>query len=159
MSLWILYSTHGNFVWLDWTCRALGGFVITTTPVSCCLMGWRGASGNGVAFMWENQWIERAPSNELNSGPIIFLGGLLLLITSILEFIIGNTFPCVVFGTIGKSSYLMIQASLTSPCCWYFTKAGFGLRLQPRWFQLSMQPVSLFRYIILPSWYEFAHTS
>lgn len=36
------------------------------------------------------------------SGPIIFLGGLLLLITSILEFIIGNTFPCVVFGTIGE---------------------------------------------------------
>ena len=35
------------------------------------------------------------------SGPIIFLGGLLLLITSILEFILGNTFPCVVFGTIG----------------------------------------------------------
>ncbi|CAG7937553.1 unnamed protein product [Penicillium nalgiovense] len=64
---------------------ALGGFVITTTPLSCCLMAWRGASGNGVAFI----------------GPIIFLGGLLLLITSILEFIIGNTFPCVVFGTIG----------------------------------------------------------
>ncbi|CAG8895276.1 unnamed protein product [Penicillium egyptiacum] len=64
---------------------ALGGFVITTTPISCCLMAWRGASGNGVAFI----------------GPIIFLGGLLLLITSILEFIIGNTFPCVVFGTIG----------------------------------------------------------
>ncbi|KAJ5188147.1 GPR1/FUN34/yaaH protein [Penicillium cf. griseofulvum] len=64
---------------------ALGGFVITTTPLSCCLMAWRGASGNGIAFI----------------GPIIFLGGLLLLITSILEFIIGNTFPCVVFGTIG----------------------------------------------------------
>ncbi|KAJ5510002.1 hypothetical protein N7453_002105 [Penicillium expansum] len=54
-------------------------------PLSCCLMAWRGASGNGVAFI----------------GPIVFLGGLLLLITSILEFIIGNTFPCVVFGTIG----------------------------------------------------------
>lgn len=37
-----------------------------------------------------------------NSGPIVFLGGLLLLITSILEFILGNTFPCVVFGTIGE---------------------------------------------------------
>jgi len=64
---------------------ALGGFVITTTPISCCLMAWRGASGNGIAFV----------------GPIVFLGGLLLLITSILEFILGNTFPCVVFGTIG----------------------------------------------------------
>ncbi|ODM14441.1 Protein alcS [Aspergillus cristatus] len=64
---------------------ALGGFVITTTPLSCCLMAWRGASGNGIAF----------------TGPIIFLGGLLLLITSVLEFVLGNTFPCVVFGTIG----------------------------------------------------------
>ncbi|KAJ5211574.1 uncharacterized protein N7498_003220 [Penicillium cinerascens] len=64
---------------------ALGGFVITTTPLSCSLMAWRGASGNGIAF----------------TGPIVFLGGLLLLITSILEFILGNTFPCVVFGTIG----------------------------------------------------------
>ncbi|KAJ6076895.1 hypothetical protein N7499_008876 [Penicillium canescens] len=64
---------------------ALGGFVITTTPLSCCLMAWRGASGNGVALI----------------GPIVFLGGLLLLITSILEFVLGNTFPCVVFGTIG----------------------------------------------------------
>ncbi|KAL5332116.1 GPR1/FUN34/yaaH family-domain-containing protein [Aspergillus crustosus] len=64
---------------------ALGGFVITTTPLSCCLMAWRGASGNGIAFI----------------GPIVFLGGLLLLISSILEFILGNTFPCVVFGTIG----------------------------------------------------------
>lgn len=67
---------------------ALGGFVITTTPLSCCLMAWRGASGNGVAFI----------------GPIVFLGGLLLLITSILEFILGNTFPCVVFGTIAPYS-------------------------------------------------------
>lgn len=64
---------------------ALAGFVITTTPLSCCLMAWRGASGNGVAFI----------------GPIVFLGGLLLLITSIFEFILGNTFPCVVFGSIG----------------------------------------------------------
>merc|ERR1712111_297918 len=64
---------------------ALGGFVLTTTPLSCSLMAWRGASGNGIAF----------------TGPIIFLGGLLLLVTSILEFVLGNTFPCVVFGTIG----------------------------------------------------------
>lgn len=40
-----------------------------------------------------------------NSGPIVFLGGLLLLITSILEFILGNTFPCVVFGTIGEFTH------------------------------------------------------
>ncbi|KAJ5780267.1 hypothetical protein N7457_005427 [Penicillium paradoxum] len=64
---------------------ALGAFVITAIPLACSLMSWGGASGNGVALI----------------GPIMFLGGLLLLITSILEWIIGNTFPCVVFGTIG----------------------------------------------------------
>lgn len=45
--------------------------------------------------------VEQCLTNE-KSGPIVFLGGLLLLITSILEFILGNTFPCVVFGTIGE---------------------------------------------------------
>ncbi|KOC12586.1 hypothetical protein AFLA70_278g001571, partial [Aspergillus flavus AF70] len=75
-----LTKTFGNP-----TPLALGGFVVTTTPLSCCLMVWRGAGGNGIAF----------------TGPIIFLGGTLLVITSILEFILGNTFPCVVFGTIG----------------------------------------------------------
>jgi succinate-acetate transporter protein len=58
-----------------------------------------------------------ALSDELKSGPIVFLGGLLLLITSILEFIIGNTFPCVVFGTIGKYFYLMRDLSITLSAC------------------------------------------
>jgi hypothetical protein len=104
----VLSTWHFNLT--SSTSRALGGFVITTTPLACCLMAWRGASGNGVAFMWDIKiYGEGALSNELNSGPIIFLGGLLLLITSVLEFIIGNTFPCVVFGTIGGSFYLMGQ--------------------------------------------------
>ncbi|KAL4916742.1 GPR1/FUN34/yaaH family-domain-containing protein [Aspergillus aurantiobrunneus] len=77
---------------------ALGGFVITTTPLSCCLMAWRGASGNGIAF----------------TGPIIFLGGLLLVITSILELILGNTFPCVVFGTIGGFWFAFAATMLPS---------------------------------------------
>lgn len=36
-------------------------------------------------------------------GPMIFLGGMMLVISSILEFVLGNTFPCVVFGTIGMT--------------------------------------------------------
>lgn len=63
----------------------LGGFVLTTTPLSCNLMGWRGAGLNGIAY----------------TGPIIFLGGGCLFITAILEFILGNTFTSIVFGTIG----------------------------------------------------------
>ena len=38
-----------------------------------------------------------------NSGVLILFGGLLLVLSSILEFIIGNTFPCVVFGHLGKA--------------------------------------------------------
>ena len=49
--------------------------------------------------------------SDNQSGPIVFLGGLLLLITSILEFILGNTFPCVVFGTIGETQ--LISPSLS----------------------------------------------
>ncbi|KAJ5896100.1 uncharacterized protein N7473_005499 [Penicillium subrubescens] len=88
---------------------ALGGFVITTTPISCCLMAWRGSSGNGVAFI----------------GPIVFLGGLLLLITSILEFILGNTFPCVVFGTIGEFEDLEKCTAASRSRFSYFLIGGF----------------------------------
>lgn len=52
---------------------------------------------------WSNNTLVESYLIDDTSGPIVFLGGLLLLITSILEFILGNTFPCVVFGTIGKS--------------------------------------------------------
>ena len=33
------------------TGRALIGFVLSLTPLSCDLMGWRGAGGNGAASM------------------------------------------------------------------------------------------------------------
>ncbi|KAE8347385.1 hypothetical protein BDV24DRAFT_173251 [Aspergillus arachidicola] len=64
---------------------ALGAFVLTAAPLACCLMGWRGAGGAGAAF----------------TGVLILFGGLLLIVSSILEFVIGNTFPCVVFAHFG----------------------------------------------------------
>ncbi|KAJ5641252.1 hypothetical protein N7490_005252 [Penicillium lividum] len=63
----------------------IGAFVLTATPLACCLMGWRGAGGGGAAF----------------TGVLILLGGLLLVLSSILEFILGNTFSSVVFGHLG----------------------------------------------------------
>ncbi|KAL1966040.1 hypothetical protein VTN77DRAFT_4980 [Rasamsonia byssochlamydoides] len=64
---------------------ALASFVVLTTPMSCALMGWRGAGGSGMAFI----------------GEMVFLGGAMLVISGLLEFVLGNTFPCVVFGTFG----------------------------------------------------------
>ncbi|KAJ5099221.1 GPR1/FUN34/YaaH-class plasma membrane protein [Penicillium argentinense] len=74
----------------------LGGFVLTTTPVSCCLMAWRGAGGAGAAF----------------TGVLILFGGVLLVLSSILEFVIGNTFSSVVFGHLGAFC-LAFGASMT----------------------------------------------
>ncbi|SMR54267.1 unnamed protein product [Zymoseptoria tritici ST99CH_3D1] len=75
-----LRKTFGNP-----TPLALGGFLLSLTPLSCDLMGWRGAGGNGAA----------------STGVYFFFGGLLMILGSLGEFILGNTFPFVVFGTFG----------------------------------------------------------
>ncbi|KAF2113382.1 GPR1/FUN34/YaaH-class plasma membrane protein [Lophiotrema nucula] len=64
---------------------ALIGFLLSLTPLSMDLMGWRGAGGNGAA----------------GTGTYYFFGGLLMILGSIGEWIIGNTFPFVVFGSFG----------------------------------------------------------
>lgn len=48
-------------------------------------MGWRGAGGSGASDI----------------GAYFFFGGLLMILGSIGEFFLGNTFPFVVFGTFG----------------------------------------------------------
>lgn len=35
-------------------CSALVGFLLSLTPLSCDLMGWRGAGGNGAADIGTN---------------------------------------------------------------------------------------------------------
>ncbi|KAM0718832.1 hypothetical protein Q7P37_005904 [Cladosporium fusiforme] len=75
-----LRKTFGNP-----TPLALSGFLLSLTPLSCALMGWRGAGGNGAA----------------NIGVYFAFGGILMIIGSVGEWIIGNTFPFVVFGTFG----------------------------------------------------------
>ncbi|KAL8869717.1 MAG: hypothetical protein Q9174_004059, partial [Haloplaca sp. 1 TL-2023] len=64
---------------------ALVGFLLSLTPLSCDLMGWRGAGGNGAA----------------STGVFFFFGAVLMILGAIGEWIIGNTFPFVVFGTFG----------------------------------------------------------
>jgi len=64
---------------------ALMGFLLSLSPLSCILMGWRGAGGSGAA----------------NIASYFFFGGLLMLLGGFLEFILGNTFPFVVFTSFG----------------------------------------------------------
>ncbi|KAK5167178.1 uncharacterized protein LTR77_007908 [Saxophila tyrrhenica] len=64
---------------------ALVGFLLSLTPLSCDLMGWRGAPTNGASSI----------------GVYFTFGGILMTLGSIGEWILGNTFPCVVFGSFG----------------------------------------------------------
>ncbi|VZI06824.1 unnamed protein product [Fusarium fujikuroi] len=65
---------------------ALGGFLLCTTPASMALLGWRGSGGFGAGA---------------NVGAYFWFGGLLMLLGSIGEWILGNTFPSVLFGLFG----------------------------------------------------------
>jgi succinate-acetate transporter protein len=58
-------------------------------------MGWRGSGGGGAATI----------------GVFYFFGGMLQIIGSVMEWIIGNTFPFVVFGSYG-AFWLALGATL-----------------------------------------------
>ncbi|KAF2196031.1 hypothetical protein GQ43DRAFT_281485 [Delitschia confertaspora ATCC 74209] len=64
----------------------LTGFLVCVTPLAIELMGWRGAGGNGAATI----------------GSYFWFGGLLMILGMIGEWVIGNTFSMVVFGTFGS---------------------------------------------------------
>lgn len=75
-----LRATFGNP-----TPLALLGFLLSLSPLSCELMGWRGAGGDGIATV----------------GAYYFIGGFLMSLGGILEFFLGNTFSFVVFCSFG----------------------------------------------------------
>ncbi|KAB8292522.1 hypothetical protein EYC80_008232 [Monilinia laxa] len=76
---------------------ALAGFLLALSPLSCDLMGWRGAGGSGAASI----------------GAYFFFGGLLMMVGGVLEFILGNTFPFVVFVSFG--AFWLTFASTLQP--------------------------------------------
>jgi len=75
----------------------LVGFLLALTPLCIDLMGWRSSGGLGAA----------------NIGPYYWFGGLLMIIGSILEFILGNTFSFVTFGSYG--AFWLSNASTLTP--------------------------------------------
>ncbi|EFX04936.1 gpr1-like plasma membrane protein [Grosmannia clavigera kw1407] len=88
---------------------ALVGFIMALTPLSCDLMGWRGAGGSGAAEI----------------GAYYFFGGLLQVITGLLEWILGNTFSSVVFSSFG-AFFLTFGATLTPSFAAFSTYAVAG---------------------------------
>ena len=81
----------------------------------------------------------------------------MLLITSVLEFIIGNTFPCVVFGTIGMFFYLIERSLDHSFILLILYQGGFWFA-----FAATMVPAfnaaGQFEYTIPSKWsYQFAY--
>ncbi|KXT10395.1 hypothetical protein AC579_7839 [Pseudocercospora musae] len=87
---------------------ALGiiGFEMSLMPITMQLLEWRGAKG----------------SRSANNADVIFYGGVLMWITGILEFILGNTFPFLVFTMFG-SFYASYGATLIP---WFATYASFS---------------------------------
>lgn len=67
---------------------ALGGFLLANTPATMMLMGWTGAGG-GVGNV------------NAGVGTYFYLGAICLYAGGIGEWILGNTFPSVVFFTFG----------------------------------------------------------
>ncbi|KAL2048729.1 hypothetical protein ABVK25_010981 [Lepraria finkii] len=86
-----LRQTFGNP-----TPLALLGFLLSLSPLSCELMGWRGAGGDGIATV----------------GTYYFFGGFLMSLGGILEFFLGNTFSFVVFCSFG-GFWFTLGATLT----------------------------------------------
>lgn len=67
-------------------------------------MGWRGAGGNAAA----------------STGPIIFMGGMLQIIGGVLEWLLGNTFICLVLSTYG--AFWLAYGTSLQP---FYNAAGF----------------------------------
>ncbi|KAL1887172.1 hypothetical protein Sste5346_010383 [Sporothrix stenoceras] len=75
-----LRQTYGNP-----TPMALIGFLLCLSPLSCTLMGWRDASNFAASII---------PA-------YFFLGGMLMFVSGLLEWVLGNSFPSIVFCSVG----------------------------------------------------------
>lgn len=80
------------------------GFSVAVLPLSAAYMGWHGAGGLSAATLTVNIWF----------------GGLLLILAGIGEFLLGNTFPMIVFLAYG--AHLLSYATTFIP---WFNAIGF----------------------------------
>lgn len=87
-----LRKTFGNP-----TPLALLGFSVALFPTTTAYMGWRGAGGNAAA----------------TTAATIWFGGMLLVIAGVMEWILGNFFPFIVF--MGYGSHFLVLGTTFMP--------------------------------------------
>ncbi|KAI9776709.1 MAG: hypothetical protein M1839_009436 [Geoglossum umbratile] len=85
---------------------ALLGNLLSLTPLACDLMGWRASGGHAYA----------------STTVYMFMGGLLMIIGSIMEWYMGNTFSFVVFAALG-GFWLSFGTSLIP---WFYAAAAYS---------------------------------
>ena len=76
---------------------ALLGFSVALFPITTAYMGWRGAGGNAAATIAATIWF----------------GGMLLVIAGVMEWILGNFFPFIVF--MGYGSHFLVLGTTFMP--------------------------------------------
>lgn len=73
--------------------------------------GWRSVYGYDPPRIFRRRISNQRPSSHY-TGVFLAFGGLLMILGSIGEWIVGNTFPFVVFGTFGESSLSIFTPSM-----------------------------------------------
>lgn len=77
------------------------------TPLACDLMGWRGAGGGGAATMYVQSLLFQVTTQFTDfitnafSPVYFFQAGILMTLGGLLEWILGNSFPALVFTSFG----------------------------------------------------------
>ncbi|KAK6445703.1 hypothetical protein FP744_10001952 [Trichoderma asperellum] len=89
----------------DPTPLGIMGFILALTPFACELMEFRGSFGAGAATV----------------GTQYFFGGLILILASVLQFILGNTFVFVVFASF--AAFWLSYATTLTP--FYHASAAY----------------------------------
>ncbi|TVY41390.1 Protein alcS [Lachnellula subtilissima] len=103
---------------------AILGLCIALTPLSIELLGWRGASGFPAT-----------------NGANYFFGGLLLILSGVGEFVLGNTFPSVVFFAYG-AHFLTVATTFTPSFAVISSYTTDGSQKQTPEFQASFGTVN-----------------
>lgn len=79
------------------------GFVMSLTPLSTNLMGWRVHVNDGAAEMFGTllSFVLFATETDSGRAAYFFFGGILMLVAGVLELILKNTFLSMVFMSFG----------------------------------------------------------